>query len=58
MSDPRTKALQEAEAALRSKAGELSDMAEEEMRRDLEEKAQIWHEAANVVASLTRRGVQ
>lgn len=46
--------LAEAVAALQSKAGELSDLADEEMRRDLEEQAQVWHEAAGMVQKLKR----
>jgi predicted DNA-binding transcriptional regulator AlpA len=41
--------------ALRAKAGELSTLADEEMRSDLEEKAQIWHEAAEVARKLKRQ---
>jgi predicted DNA-binding transcriptional regulator AlpA len=41
--------------ALQAKAGELSTQAEEEMRQDLEEKAQVWHEAAEVARRLKKR---
>ncbi|SHL74240.1 hypothetical protein [Streptomyces yunnanensis] len=44
--------LSEAVTALQEQAGRLSEMADEEMRRDLEEKAQVWHEAAEVVLRL------
>lgn len=51
----RAAVLAEAVAVLQAKAGELSTAAEEEMRRDLEEKAQVWHEAADEVAKLMRK---
>jgi hypothetical protein len=35
-------------AALQERAGELSELAEEQMRPSLEERAQEWHEAADV----------
>ncbi|MER5694897.1 hypothetical protein ACWDBO_31305 [Streptomyces mirabilis] len=35
-------------AALQERAGELSELAEEQMRPSLEERAQEWHEAAEV----------
>lgn len=41
--------------ALTLKAGELSALAEAEMRSDLEERAQVWHEAAEVARKLKRR---
>ncbi|MFJ3950261.1 hypothetical protein ACIPXV_09350 [Streptomyces libani] len=44
--------LAEAVAALQEMAGRLSTEADEEMRRDLEEEAQVWHEAADVVRRL------
>lgn len=50
----RGAALTEAADALVAKAGELSELAEEEMRSDLEETAQEWHQAADVVRRLTR----
>jgi hypothetical protein len=52
----RAEALNEATDALTARAGELSHMAEEELRRDLEEEAQVWHEAADVVRKLTGAG--
>lgn len=48
----RAAVVAEVVAALQSKAQELSVEAEEEMRRDLEEEAQVWHEAAGVAAKL------
>jgi uncharacterized membrane-anchored protein len=50
----RAAVVTEVVEALQSKARELSAEAEEEMRRDLEEEAQVWHEAAEVAAKLTR----
>jgi hypothetical protein len=52
MNDTRTSVLSEAIDALHAKAQELSDRAENEMRRDLEEQAQVWHEAAELVRKL------
>jgi predicted DNA-binding transcriptional regulator AlpA len=40
--------------ALQAKAGELSAQADQEMRQDLEDKAQVWHEAAEVTRRLKR----
>ncbi|MGW4028200.1 hypothetical protein ACWEFL_02590 [Streptomyces sp. NPDC004838] len=48
----RADVLREAEARLRARAGELSDLADERMSRALEERAQEWHDAANTVAAL------
>lgn len=45
-------------AALRGKAQELSVRAEEEMRRDLEEQAQVWHEAAELARKLKHTPVR
>lgn len=50
----RAAVVAEVVEALQSKAQELSVEAEEEMRRDLEEEAQVWHEAAGVAAKLKR----
>ncbi|MDX3575951.1 hypothetical protein [Streptomyces sp. FL07-04A] len=50
----RAAVVAEVVAALQSKAQQLSVEAEEEMRRDLEEEAQVWHEAAGVAAKLKR----
>lgn len=50
----RAVVVAEVVAALVAKAGELSAEAEQEMRRDLEEQAQVWHEAATVAAKLKR----
>lgn len=50
----RASVVEEVVAALQAKAGELSAVAEEEMRRDLEEAAQVWHEAADVARKLKR----
>lgn len=55
INDFRAASLGEAVEALRAKAQELSAEAEEEMRRDLEEKAQEWHRAAELVARLARK---
>lgn len=51
----RAAVVTEVVEALTAKAGELSAAAEEEMRRDLEEQAQIWHEAAEAARKLKRR---
>lgn len=51
----RAAVVTEVVEALTAKAGELSAAAEEEMRRDLEEQAQFWHEAAEVARKLKRR---
>ncbi|MEV0556183.1 hypothetical protein AB0I27_22375 [Streptomyces sp. NPDC050597] len=50
--DEDGKAKGEVVAALQEKAQELSEQAESEMRRDLEEQAQVWHEAAELVRKL------
>lgn len=50
----RAAVVDEVVEALTARAGELSEMAEEEMRRDLEEQAQEWHYAAAVAAKLKR----
>jgi acyl-CoA reductase-like NAD-dependent aldehyde dehydrogenase len=44
--------LNQAVAKLRERAGELSELAEEKMSRALEERAQEWHEAADLVRRL------
>lgn len=51
----RNAVIDEVVQALQERAGELSAEAEEEMRRDLEETAQEWHEAASVAAKLKQR---
>lgn len=51
-------AVDEVVAALQAKAQGLSEQAEQEMRRDLEEQAQVWHEAAELVRKLTRTSVK
>jgi cytochrome c553 len=51
----RAAVVTEVVEALRAKAGELSAQAEAEMRQDLEEKAQVWQEAAEVARRLKRR---
>lgn len=48
-------AVDEVVAALKAKALALSVEAEEEMRRDLEEQAQVWHEAAEVARRTGRK---
>ena len=51
----RAAVIDEVMGALQERAGELSELAEEKMRRDLEERAQEWHEAAEVARRLKRR---
>jgi acyl-CoA reductase-like NAD-dependent aldehyde dehydrogenase len=53
----RAKILREGEARLRTKAQELSTLAEEELRRDLEDQAQTWHEAATELACMAALGL-
>jgi hypothetical protein len=48
-------AVDEVVAALQAKAQALSVEAEEEMRRDLEEQAQVWHEAAELARRTGRK---
>lgn len=50
----RAAVVAEVVEALQERAGELSDLAEEKMRSDLEEQAQEWHRAADVAAKLKR----
>lgn len=50
----RAAVVAEVVEALTAKAQERSAEAEEEMRRDLEEEAQVWHDAATVAAKLKR----
>ena len=45
-------------AALQAKAQALSVEAEEEMRRDLEEQAQVWHEAADLARRTVRKAAR
>ncbi|MFJ8146024.1 helix-turn-helix transcriptional regulator [Streptomyces sp. NPDC096048] len=54
----RASVVAEVVEALQAKAGELSTQAEAEMRSDLEEKAQVWHEAADVARKLKRRKLE
>jgi DNA-binding transcriptional MerR regulator len=51
----RASVVDEVVEALTARAGELSAQAEEEMRSDLEDQAQVWHEAAEVARKLKRR---
>lgn len=51
----RAAVVAEVVEALTAKAHELSAEAEEELRSDLEEKAQVWHEAADVARKLKQR---
>jgi hypothetical protein len=44
-------------AALQERAGELSELAEEQMRPSLEERAQEWHEAAGVARRAAKAAV-
>ena len=53
--DPQQDVIARAVAALQAKAGELSVEAEEELRRDLEEQAQVWHDAAEMVRRVGRK---
>lgn len=48
----RVAVLTEAIQALTTEARNLSQQADDEMRRDLEDKAQIWHEAAGTLRRL------
>lgn len=50
----RASVVGEVVEALTAKACTLAAAAEQEMRRDLEEQAQVWHEAAAVAAKLKR----
>lgn len=50
----RAAVIAEVVEALTAKAQERSAEAEEEMRRDLEDQAQVWHEAAALAAKLKR----
>lgn len=50
----RAAVVAEVVEALQERAGELSDLAEEKMRSDLEDQAQEWHRAAGVAAKLKR----
>jgi hypothetical protein len=43
--------------ALQDRAGELSELAEEQMRPSLEERAQEWHEAADVARRAAKAAV-
>ncbi|MET9150013.1 hypothetical protein ABZX82_01840 [Streptomyces griseoflavus] len=45
-------------AAIQAKAQALSVEAEEEMRRDLEEQAQVWHEAADLARRTGRKAAR
>lgn len=44
--------------ALQARAGELQELAEEQMRPSLEERAQEWLEAAAIVQRIGRKGAQ
>jgi hypothetical protein len=50
--------LDEVVAALQAKAQSLSMEAEEEMRRDLEDQAQVWHEAAELARRAGRKAAR
>ncbi|NED73353.1 hypothetical protein G3I51_13570 [Streptomyces sp. SID9944] len=54
----RAAVVTEVVEALQEKAGELSKLADEKRRRDLEEKAQVWHEAADTARRLKRRKLE
>ncbi|MFJ1993052.1 hypothetical protein [Streptomyces asiaticus] len=47
--------LRQVVTKLRERAGELSELAEEKMSRALEERAQEWHEAAELVRRMTEQ---
>lgn len=50
----RASVVDEVVTALQAKARDLSAEAEEEMRRDLEDEAQVWHDAATAAGKLKR----
>jgi hypothetical protein len=50
----RAAVIAEVVDALTAKGAELSELAEEEMRPSLEERAQTWYEAAGVAEKLKR----
>jgi predicted DNA-binding transcriptional regulator AlpA len=52
IAEQRASAIDEVVAALTDRAGELSDLADEEMRPSLEERAQEWHYAAEAARKL------
>jgi len=54
----RAAVVTEVVEALTARAGELSELAEEKMSSALEEKAQVWHEAAAVAAKLKKAKAQ
>ena len=47
--------LREAVAKLRERAEELSELAEEKMSRALEERAQEWHDAVELVGRMAEQ---
>jgi post-segregation antitoxin (ccd killing protein) len=51
----RAAVVTEVVEALQAKGAELSELAEEEMRPSIEERAQTWHEAADAAAKLKRQ---
>lgn len=51
----RAAVVAEVVEALNAKGAELSELADEEMRPSLEERAQTWCEAADVAAKLKRQ---
>jgi acyl-CoA reductase-like NAD-dependent aldehyde dehydrogenase len=50
----RAAVVAEVVEALQERGGELSELAEEQMRPSLEETAQEWHRAAELVARIAR----
>ncbi|MFM9616820.1 hypothetical protein ACKI14_02520 [Streptomyces turgidiscabies] len=50
----RAAVVAEVVEALNAKGAELSELAEEEMRPSLEERAQTWYEAASAAGKLKR----
>ncbi|MFF7837593.1 hypothetical protein ACFZC6_01965 [Streptomyces ossamyceticus] len=55
---PCPSVVDEVVAALQAKAQALSVEAEEEMRRDLEDQAQVWHEAADLARRTGRKAAR
>lgn len=51
----RASVVAEVMEALQAKGAELSELAEEEMRPSIEERAQTWYEAADAAAKLKRQ---
>lgn len=58
LADYRATVIDEVVAALTERAVEFSDLAEEQGRPSLEERAQEWHQAAAVAAELKRSAAE